>query len=374
MRAGISNLPVKRNRDPMIAVRCNSHSLRCCLSPGRFYNSLLKFVSLINRSTPLRAVWALVFGFSCFFLRMIFKEFKPEDVTCYQDNEENPMERRVIQIDEEKCTGCGGCIHDCPEGAIRIIKGKARLVSDLFCDGLGACIGHCPEGAICVVERDAAPYDEKTVMETIAPQGESVIRAHLDHLAGHRQGEYYRQAIEFLNDHAIVVPRHGGLECHEGTEEPGHNPYKTCPGIVAQSIPRETQAESSGSPEGKTVSELRQWPVQLALLNPEATYFENADLLISADCIPFAYADFHREFLRKKIVVMFCPKLDADIDSYIEKLAEIFTRHKIRSLTLLRMEVPCCNGVGFVVERALEKAGRIIPVFEKTVTIRGQVI
>ena len=281
------------------------------------------------------------------------------------------VKRKIIQIDEEKCTGCGQCIPDCPEGAIRIIEGKARLVSDLFCDGLGACIGHCPEGAICVVEREAAPYDEKTVMETIAPQGAAVITAHLEHLASHRQGEYYRKALEYLGDHNIPVPHHTGPACHDGASQPGHNPFTSCPGSMARSIQR-PRAGPVEHTEGSS-SELRQWPVQLALLNPAAPYFDNADLLVSADCVPFAYADFHKDFLRDKIVIMFCPKLDQDIDGYIEKLAAIFTQHKIKSLTILHMEVPCCSGVQFVVEKALDRSGKVIPVIERTITIQGEV-
>jgi NAD-dependent dihydropyrimidine dehydrogenase PreA subunit len=280
------------------------------------------------------------------------------------------MKRRIIEIDEKKCTGCGSCIPDCPEGALQMIEGKARLVSDLFCDGLGACIGTCPEGAICVVEREAGAYDEKTVMENIAKQGMPVIRAHLEHLVGHRQAEYYRQAIEFLNDHGIPVPPHKGPECHEGSGQHGHNPFAVCPGSAPQSIVRELHAGKSGSLPGPE-SELRQWPIQLQLLNPSAPYFENADLLISADCVPFAYGDFHRDFLKDKIVVMFCPKLDKDLDGYITKLAEIFSLHAIKSITVARMEVPCCGGVRFVVDKALARAGKTIPVSETTITIRG---
>jgi Pyruvate/2-oxoacid:ferredoxin oxidoreductase delta subunit len=282
------------------------------------------------------------------------------------------MRRKIIDIDEKKCTGCGNCIPDCPEGAIQIIDGKARLISDLFCDGLGACIGTCPEGAICVVEREAGEYNEKTVMENIAKQGIPVIRAHLEHLVAHRQAEYYRQAIEFLNDHKIPIPPNKGPACHEGSGQ-GHNPYAICPGSAPQNILRELHAEEKKI-SGRTGSELRQWPVQLQLLNPSATYFENADLLISADCIPFAYGDFHTDFLKDKIVIMFCPKLDKDLDGYITKLAEIFTLHAIKSITVARMEVPCCGGVRFVVDKALEKAGRNIPVSEKTISIQGHIL
>ena len=291
-----------------------------------------------------------------------------EEITARKDI----MMRKIISIDESKCTGCGQCIPDCPEGALQVIEGKARLVSDLFCDGLGACIGTCPEGVICVVEREAGAYDEKIVMENIAPQGEEVIRAHLEHLIGHRQAGFYRQAIEFLGDHRIPVPRHKGPECHEGSGQPGHNPFAACPGAVPMEIARDalpggvTGSASAGSA-------LRQWPIQSRLLNPEASYFDNADLLISADCVPFAYGDFHRDFLMDRIVIMFCPKLDADIEEYVTKLSEIFTRHTIKSITVLRMEVPCCGGVRFVVDKALGKAGRRIPVAEQTITIAGEI-
>jgi hypothetical protein len=156
--------------------------------------------------------------------------------------------------------------------------------------------------------------------------------------------------------------------CHTGEGAPG--PFAGCPGSAARTIPR------SGSRQptvGKTESELRQWPVQLKLLNPAAPYFDNADLLISADCVPFAYAGFHAEFLRDRIVIIFCPKLDSDIDGYREKLAQIFSGHTIKSIMVLQMEVPCCKGVRYVVDKALEQSGKKIPVTEKTITIQGEV-
>jgi hypothetical protein len=157
--------------------------------------------------------------------------------------------------------------------------------------------------------------------------------------------------------------------CHPGPHEP--HPFAGCPGSAARSIPR------SGGPRqpvgGTTDSELRQWPVQLSLLNPAAPYFENADLLIAADCVPFAYAGFHAEFLKGRIVIIFCPKLDPDIEGYIEKLSEIFRLHTIKSILVAHMEVPCCSGVRYVVDKALEKAEKKIPVTEKTITIEGSV-
>jgi Pyruvate/2-oxoacid:ferredoxin oxidoreductase delta subunit len=309
------------------------------------------------------------------------------------------MKRKIISIDDNKCTGCGQCIPDCPEGALQLIDGKARLVSDLFCDGLGACIGTCPEGAISVVEREAAPYDENAVMETIVRQGVPVIKAHLEHLAGHGQVALYDQAIEYLIEKGIQIPDHsppvraprkrsiapGGEKpgepqslqgtgpqapsagmCHSGSSGPG--PFAGCPGSAARAIPHSGPRQSVG---GTTESELRQWPVQLKLLNPAAPYFDNADLLISADCVPFACAGFHTELLRNRIVIIFCPKLDSDIDGYIAKLAEIFSRHAIKSITVVHMEVPCCGGVRYVVDQARERSGKKIPVMERTITIQG---
>jgi NAD-dependent dihydropyrimidine dehydrogenase PreA subunit len=304
------------------------------------------------------------------------------------------MKRKIISIDDAKCTGCGQCIPDCPEGALQLIDGKARLVSDLFCDGLGACIGTCPEGAISVIEREAEPYSEKTVMATIVKQGVPVIRAHLEHLAGHGERALYNEAIEYLIENSIPIPEHTGplpqkrkksVSPCSTTPPPGRmgegvchpephaaHPFAGCPGAAARSIPR-TPGSGPRQPAGNTSSELRQWPVQLALLNPGAGYFENADLLVSADCAPFAYAGFHTDLLHGKILVIFCPKLDADIERYIDKLAEIFRLHTIKSITVARMEVPCCGGVRYVVDKALEQSGKTIPVSEKVVTINGEI-
>ncbi len=282
------------------------------------------------------------------------------------------MKRKIISIDDNKCTGCGECIPDCPEGAIQLIDGKARLVSDLFCDGLGACIGTCPQGAISVIEREAKAYDEKTVMENIVRQGAPVIRAHLEHLAGHGQTKLYDEAIEYLKEHKIAIPENNGPACHPKPAHASHSPFAACPGSAARSIPRKTSAPNQQPSENKE-SELRQWPVQLKLLNPAAQYFDNADLLISADCVPFAYAGFHTELLRDRIVIIFCPKLDSDIDEYITKLAEIFSTHTIKSILVAHMEVPCCSGVRKIVDKALERSAKKIPVTEKTITIQGEI-
>jgi len=272
------------------------------------------------------------------------------------------MKRQIIEIDEEKCTGCGECIPNCPEGALQIIDGKARLVSDLFCDGLGACIGNCPEGAISTVEREAEPYNEAKVMENIIKAGSNTIKAHLKHLKDHDQTEYYSQAVEILKNKNIPVPDiKNEAECiHAG-----------CPGMAARSIERR---KSSDAVPGPLNSELRQWPVQLHLMNPHAPYLKNADLLISADCAPFAFADFHRRFLTGKIVINFCPKLDQGIDRYVEKLAEIFSSADINSVTIIRMEVPCCGGIENIIRHALHKAGKSISLKTFVISIQGELI
>ena len=282
------------------------------------------------------------------------------------------MRRKIIAIDEERCTGCGECIPDCPEGALQVIDGKARLVSDLFCDGLGACVGTCPEGAISVTEREAGAYDERAVMERIARQGEPVVRAHLEHLRAHGEKALHRQAVAWLEEHHIPVPGRDTAACEANPAQIAAHPFMGCPGVAPRSIARKGTAVPRGARE-EPCSELRQWPVQLALLNPAAGYFEDADLLVSADCVPFALAGFHRELLRGKILIIFCPKLDSDIDGYVAKLGEILSLHRINSLTVARMEVPCCGGVRYVVDQALARSGRQVPVREITITIDGQV-
>ena len=234
-------------------------------------------------------------------------------------------------------------------------------------------MGTCPEGAISVIEREAGAYDEKAVMENVVPQGPAVVAAHLEHLIGHGEMDLYNQAIDYLKEHHLSIPPHRSPVCHPGHAQGGHPSFAGCPGSAARSIPRNPQAESQLR-SGNAGSELRQWPVQLKLLNPRAPCFDNADLLIAADCVPFAYADFHRDFLKDRIVIIFCPKLDTDIDGYNTKLADILSHHAIRSISILHMEVPCCSGVTHVVNRALELSGKEIPVKEITISINGQVV
>jgi len=270
------------------------------------------------------------------------------------------VKRQIIKIDPETCTGCGDCIIGCPEGAIQLIDGKARLVSDLFCDGLGACIGTCPVGAITIEEREAEPYSEALVLENIIPHGENTIKAHLKHLKSHGETGYYTQALEILKAQ--------GFDIEDLTRE--ETMACGCSGTHA----RKLEPRSEAKPAGEVESQLRQWPVQIQLLNPAAEYFDNADLLISADCVPYAFGDFHNRFLKDRIVITFCPKLDQQNDRYIDKLAQIFTLHKINSVTVVRMEVPCCGGTEFIVQKALEKAGKVHMVRLNVISVDGKII
>jgi len=275
------------------------------------------------------------------------------------------MKRKMIQIDEKKCNGCGDCVPNCPEGTLQIIDGKARLVSDLFCDGLGACIGHCPQGAIAITEREAEPYDERKVMQNIIAAGPNTIRAHLQHLEEHGEDQFHNQAIEILHAEGIEIPL---------SETPA-NPCQggQCPGSATQSFPHSGSSHPA-PPVSQQNSQLSQWPVQLKLLNPSASYFDKADLLICADCVPFAYANFHERFVKGRIVITFCPKLDQTIEQYIRKLASIVEIHEINSITIVRMELPCCGGIEIIVQRALELAGKSKMVKVSIISIQGEIL
>lgn len=271
------------------------------------------------------------------------------------------MKRQIITIDDEKCNGCGACITGCHEGALQLIDGKARLISDLFCDGLGACIGTCPVGAIEIEEREAEPYDEIKVMEKMINQGANTIKAHLKHMKDHGEIGYYNQALDFLKTQGY------DMELIKESEAPACG----CAGGNPKQIER---SDTGNSDTGTIHTELRQWPVQLHLINPAASYFDNADLLISADCVPYAFGDYHRRFLKGKIVITFCPKLDKDLDRYIDKLSEIFKNHNIKSLSIVRMEVPCCGGTEIIVQKALEKAGKMHFVKINVVSLDGNIV
>jgi Fe-S-cluster-containing hydrogenase component 2 len=230
--------------------------------------------------------------------------------------------RNIIVIDEERCNGCGLCANACAEGAIKIINGKAKLVSEVYCDGLGACIGHCPQDAIKITQRDAKPFDEEATKE------------HLREM-----------------------------------KQPQPAPF-VCPGMASAQL-RNT-AEKSDSLAGDVPSQLTHWPVQLKLVSPHAPYFAGARLLLVADCVPFAMGDFHSRFLRGRSIVIGCPKLD-DARFYVEKLADILRANKLELLSVVHMEVPCCHGLTRIAQEALAKAG-IKMIFEDvTIGLNGSI-
>ena len=278
------------------------------------------------------------------------------------------MKRKIIKIDEEKCNGCGLCIPNCPEGALQVIDGKARLISDLFCDGLGACIGHCPEGAILVEEREAEPYDEYKVMGNVVKGGKNVIKAHLEHLKDHNEMDFYGQAIKYLKEHDIEIPTE-----HREPKKDAKSVFSGCPGAKMLALEKEKNKAENEKGDITIDSELQNWPIQLQLLNPHAPYLKGADLLIAADCVAFSYADFHRKFLKGKVLALFCPKLDKTVDEYIEKLTHIFKNNDIKSITMLHMEVPCCFGTERVVRAALGKCGKDIYLKKHVISLKGKI-
>ena len=274
------------------------------------------------------------------------------------------MKREIIKIDQEKCTGCGKCIPSCPEGALQLIDGKARLVSDLYCDGLGACIGDCPEDAITIEKREAQPYDECRVMENIVKQGKNTIIAHLRHLDDHGEAEYLEQAKKFLDKRGISVPEYKKeVNMHENCN---------CPGSETKTINNDTKVDNNQK-DSQIELKLNNWPVQMHLINPNATYFENADLLLSADCVPFSYSDFHKTFVKDRIVITLCPKLDNAAEKYIEKLASIIKNNTINSITIAKMEVPCCNGTEIIAREAIQRSGKVVSMSAYTISIDGSI-
>ena len=235
------------------------------------------------------------------------------------------MKRRIIEIDENKCNGCGACAAACHEGAIAMVDGKAKLMRDDYCDGLGDCLPACPTGAITFVEREAAAYDEQAVMEN-------------------KQRKMRKEGMT--------------LPCG-------------CPGSQSRNIQRQ-EAPAVETPQAQQTSRLSQWPVQIKLAPVHAPYFEGAKLLIAADCTAYAYANFHQEFMRGKVTLIGCPKLDA-VD-YSEKLTEILRSNDIQSVTILRMEVPCCGGLEMAAKKALQASGKFIPWQVVTISIDGKIL
>ncbi len=272
-------------------------------------------------------------------------------------------ERDIVSIDEGLCNGCGLCIPGCPEGALQVIDGKARLVSDLFCDGLGACIKECPQGAIAIGRRPAEPYDEGRVMQNIVKAGRNTVIAHLRHLHEHGETGYLKEALGFLKKKSITVK--------ESEYAPEQQPMQCgCPGSRARDFSAEDKEPGKVA---QTPSMLGQWPVQLHLVSPESSYFRGADVMLAADCTAFSFGSFHEDFIRGKAIAIACPKLDTGQDVYVEKLAGMIDDAKIRSLSVVIMEVPCCSGLYMLAQEAASRAKRKIPLNKTVISIRGEV-
>ena len=242
------------------------------------------------------------------------------------------VERKIIQIDDELCDGCGQCVPSCAEGAIQIIDGKAKLVADKYCDGLGACLGECPTGALSIVEREAEEFDEAAVEE---------------YLASKTQKEH---------------PEEAALPCG-------------CPSAQLQTFaPLPSSHESNKTAAQKTsISALSHWPVQIRLVPATAPFLKGADLLVAADCTPVAYPNFHQAFLKGRVVLLGCPKFD-NAQEYVQKFAEIFNTADIKSITAVVVEVPCCNGLPMIVEKGMKIAGKRIPMEIVVISARGEIL
>jgi NAD-dependent dihydropyrimidine dehydrogenase PreA subunit len=291
------------------------------------------------------------------------------------------MKRDIVHINEELCNGCGECIPNCHEGALQIIDGKARLVSELMCDGLGACIGHCPLDAISIEQKEAEAYDEIKVMEEMIPKGFNTIVAHLTHLKEHNESGFFNQAMDYLKENQEKLPftvEEMTEAIHAKKEAIKIDPSilgnagcgGSCPGSAAQEFQKEEKANASGS----LASQLSHWPVQMHLINPASQFFQGADLLIAADCVAFSMGNFHQDYLKNKALVIACPKLDQGLDIYLQKLIALIEQAKVNTITLMMMEVPCCGGLESMLKQALAMAQRKVPVKRIVVSIKGDVL
>jgi NAD-dependent dihydropyrimidine dehydrogenase PreA subunit len=269
------------------------------------------------------------------------------------------MKRNIIRIDEDLCDGCGQCADACPEGAIQIIDGKARLVSEIFCDGLGACIGDCPTGAISIEEREAEVYDERRVMDNIVKKGEGTIRAHLQHLKDHGEAGYLKEALGFLEEKGIDVDFEGSTKTRAAIP------------MASSEFQGRRKASSLIASEG---SELNHWPIQMHLISPTAPQYRDADLVLAADCVAFASGKFHQDFLKGKSLAIACPKLDSGLDRYLEKLVALIDEARVRTITVVTMEVPCCQGLTRLVQEAMTRTKRKVPVEVVVISRTGEIL
>jgi len=301
-------------------------------------------------------------------------------VLLCREQQTQEMKRDILKIDEEKCNGCGLCVPNCHEGALQVIDGKVRLVSELMCDGLGACIGHCPEGAITIDKREAEPYDEVVVISQMVNKGPNTVIAHMKHLKEHGEHGFLREAVKWLqansdnidfDTNAVIAIVHGHGRPDSGDSH-GHQAGGGCPGSREREI--KAPEKDYDGPTGDIPSELRQWPVQMHLINPNAPYYRESDMLLAADCVAFSMGTFHSKFLKGKSLAIACPKLDHNIEVYVEKLTALIDIAKVNTITVMMMEVPCCGGLVQMVRAASERASRKVPVKAIIVSIDGRIL
>lgn len=306
------------------------------------------------------------------------------------------MKRDIIKIDRDKCTGCGLCVTGCHEGALQIVDGKAVMISELMCDGLGACIGECPEGAIEIESREAAAYDEVLTLSKMVENGKNTVIAHLKHLKDHAQKEYMRQGVEWMLANRAIInfevdeviqavhshnpsamkapqppkpvfvasPNHG--HGHGGGSACG------CPGSAERTFSHAPANAGAGMVSAK--SELTHWPIQMHLINPYAPHFMGSNLLLAADCVAFSLGGFHSEYLKGKTLTIACPKLDSNKETYVEKITTLIDEGGIDTLTIMKMEVPCCGGLVQLAKMAADKATRKVPIKVTMVGLQGDIL
>ena len=285
------------------------------------------------------------------------------------------MKREIIKIDEQKCNGCGLCIPNCHEGALQIVDGKARLISDLMCDGLGACIGHCPQGAITIEKREAEAYNETLVMEEMITKGKNTVIAHLKHLKDHNEQGFLKEGMQYLKQNEDKLDFKISEIINEVMKEEAKQ-HSGCGGGCPGSAPVDLRPviESKPQNEDSHYSALRQWPVQMHLINPAASYFINSDLLLAADCAAYSCGNFHSKLLNGKTLAIACPKLDQGLNVYLEKLIKLIDESKINTITVAIMEVPCCGGLLQLAQTAVKNAKRNIPLKLIILGIDGNII
>ncbi len=285
------------------------------------------------------------------------------------------MIREVVKIDEDLCDGCGDCVPACHEGALQVIDGKVRLISDLMCDGLGACLGHCPQGAITIEKREAEPYNEIKVIENMMAKGKNTLIAHLKHLKQHDETEYLREGIKYLRENEEKLDY--DLEDVMAEVKDNNNRHMMhsggCPGAGIMSFKRSETGATDGN-AAMVKSELSQWPIQMHLINPMASYFQDADVVIAADCVAYALGNFHGKYLKGKSLAIACPKLDNGQEIYVDKIRSLIDDAGINTISVMIMQVPCCSGLLHTVKAAAGRAQRKVPVKYTVVGIQGDIL